>query len=575
MTHDPLDDEAIAQLVRDTAERWAMPPVRLDAPSWRDRVRGPRARRIAAARGWFGRVGQAATAAVALTVVAALVAVVITRPLQPGKSPAPSDAGTPNPSAAALPTGLPRLILGGDLPNPSKVVVETEGGDFAQVDLEKGAIGPAMTGARHGSRLQVMPNGTMACLCLTESLWVGDSPTIATVALNRYGSDGGLVTSTPIEAFTGTPDPRDVGTFVPERPPHVLTALAFSADGRFGLVGWSLRAHPVWRSGVIVVDLADGTIIDRFALPDAGTGEGDARRVTDAPHVVGSTASGGLVIARQWFTWSPVTSQNASYRFDNDVYAASFVDGRLSDLVPVAGGAGCGETVVRGGPIAGGGTWLACASGGSSSTVVRRLGPDGSRLGDTRVAGRSGIEGDMTAVSPDGTHLFVWNPVSATLSRVDLATGETATGQGAGPAAVAEGPLAAFGNWLVPAAAAKSFLRGGVLLSPDGSRVYAIGVDAEATGPEAGGSTGVFVFDAGSLTSVGRWDPTADFTSLAVSADGAFLYAAGLPGVSADGRGNPRMSASITVFDARDGSVRLIAGLLGGEMLSFDSPILD
>lgn len=42
----------------------------------------------------------------------------------------------------------------------------------------------------------------------------------------------------------GQPDPRDEGKFVPERPPHVLTVLAFSADARYGFVGWSLRAHP-------------------------------------------------------------------------------------------------------------------------------------------------------------------------------------------------------------------------------------------------------------------------------------------------------------------------------------------
>ena len=181
----------------------------------------------------------------------------------------------------------------------------------------------------------------------------------------------------------------------------------------------------------------------------------------------------------------------------------------------------------------------------------------------------------MTALSPDGANLFVWNPVSATLTRVDLASGGTATGQGALPTAAARGPLAAFGDWLAPTVAAKSFLRGGVLVSPDGSRIYAIGVNAEATGPEAGGSTGVFVFEADTLANAGHWDPTADFVSLALSRDGRFVYAAGLPGVDAAGQGNGKFSASITVFDAHDGSVRLIAGLLGGQMFSFASPALD
>ncbi len=573
MTRD-LDDDAIAQLVRDTAAGWTMPPVRLDASSWRDRVRGPRARRVAAARGWFGRLGQAATAAVALTVVGALVAVIVTRPLSPAGSPPASNLATPGRSAAAEATGLPRLVLEGELPNPSMVVVETETGDFEQVDLEKGSIGQGLTGARHGSALHLIANGGMVCLCLAESLIVGESPTVATVALDTFAADGTATGSTPIETFTGQPDPRDVGTFVPERPPHVLTALSFSDDGRFGFVGWSERAHPVWKSGIVVVDLADGSVVDRLALPDAGTGDADTRRVIDAPHVVGAR-SNSLLIARSWFTWAPVTSPTAAYRFDNDVYAASFTDGRFSTLTAVPNVEGCGETVVSSGVIAGGGRWLACSSGGSASTVVRRLSADGSRLGDTRVAGRSGIEGDMTARSLDGAYLFVWNPVTETLTRVDLATGETATGQGPVPAAAASGPLSALGEWLAPTAAAKSFLRGGIVLSPDGSRVYALGVRPESTGPESGGSTGVFAFDAATLKNVAYYSPTADFVSLAVSRDGKFVYAAGLPGVDAAGVTNDRFSASITVFDANNGSVRLIAGLLGGEILSFPLPVLD
>ncbi|MEO5704505.1 MAG: hypothetical protein ABIZ52_05395 [Candidatus Limnocylindrales bacterium] len=587
MTHDPrrsmapepVDDEAIGQLVREAADGWTMPAVRLDAPSWRDRVRGPRARRVDAARGWFGRLGQAATAAVALTVVAALLAVVITRPPQPGSSPVPSSGQTsgqtPGPTAAAEASGLPKLILDGDVPDPSKIVVRTEQGDFAQVDLEKGSIGPALTGARYGSELRVMADGTMVCLCLSESLMVGESPTVASMAFNRYAADGTLTASTPIETFTGVPDPRDEGKFVPERPPHVLTSSSFSADGRYGLVGWSLRAHPMWRSGILVVDLENGTVVSRLALPDQGTGDGDARRVIDAPAVVGVAPLLRLAIAQTAFGWHPVTSSNATYEFASGLFAASFKGGQLTGAARIAGTDDCGEVVTRAGVSPDGGTWLACSTGGSYSTVVRRLAPDGSLLGDTRVMGRSGIEGDMTALSLDGSKLFVWNPVAATLTRVDLATGEAATGQAPIPAAAARGPLAAFGQWLAPVASAKSFLHGGVVLSPDGSSVYAIGVRSEATGPEAGGSTGVFAFDANSLANIAYCPPTADFVSLAVSGDGNYLYAAGLPGVDAAGRGNSRFSASITVFDTEACSIRLIAGLLGGETLLFGSPILD
>ena len=85
--------------------------------------------------------GQAATAAVALTVVGALVAVVITFPQDPGKSPAPSDGSTPRATDGAQPSALPKLVVNGDLPAPSRVVVETEPGNFATVDLAVGSLG--------------------------------------------------------------------------------------------------------------------------------------------------------------------------------------------------------------------------------------------------------------------------------------------------------------------------------------------------------------------------------------------------------------------------------------------------
>jgi hypothetical protein len=76
------------------------------------------------------------------------------------------------------------------------------------------------------------------------------------------------------------------------------------------------------------------------------------------------------------------------------------------------------------------------------------------------------------------------------------------------------------------------------------------------------------------MTSVGHWDPTADFVALAVGPDGRFLYVSGLPRVDAAGQSRPAQQASITVFDAADGSVRLIAGQLGGALLKFLGPTL-
>ena len=222
--------------------------------------------------------------------------------------------------------------------------------------------------------------------------------------------------------------------------------------------------------------------------------------------------------------------------------------------------AGCGERVTRAGSTRDGGLWLICARTFANTIVVRRLDAAGALAGDTSLSAPDGVDGDLVALSPDGETLFVWEPVSATLARIDPTTGEMRQSSGTAAASRPTGPLAALGSWLAPAAAAKSFLQSGVVVSPDGTRVYAAGLDSVGEAEGMAGSTGVHVFDAATLTSLGNWKPTADFISLAVSSDGRFVYAAGLARFDASGQERPSQQASITVFTAADGEVQVIAG---------------
>ena len=178
---------------------------------------------------------------------------------------------------------------------------------------------------------------------------------------------------------------------------------------------------------------------------------------------------------------------------------------------------------------------------------------------------------DTPLASPYGVQVL-WNPVDDVLTRVDLATGDMSTGTG-NETADTSGPLAAIGRWLAPTAAAKVLLSAGIAISPDGSRVYALGIRNGRTGTEVASSAGVFVFDATSLAQVSHWTATADFVSLALSSDGRYLYAAGSPEANATGTVTTR-AASITVFNTGDGSVRLIAGQLGPGFLLFPSTIV-
>ena len=186
-------------------------------------------------------------------------------------------------------------------------------------------------------------------------------------------------------------------------------------------------------------------------------------------------------------------------------------------------------------------------------------------------AGRRRRNGPWQSHRARGDSLFLWGPSARTLARIDLQTGkvETATAASAAVGDDLFGGLAGlgrdFGRWLAPPAVAKSYLDPGIVASADGSRIYAIGVVGESDSTP-GGSTGVFAFDATTLEVLGHWQPTADFTSIALSADGQFLYAAAPGGVDAAGQSS-RNGASITVFDTTDGSVRLIAGNLGGSEL--------
>jgi hypothetical protein len=159
-------------------------------------------------------------------------------------------------------------------------------------------------------------------------------------------------------------------------------------------------------------------------------------------------------------------------------------------------------------------------------------------------------------------------PVDLTLTRIDLATGEQDALDAPKPPAAATDWLTAFGRWLVPSTQAKMLLRAGIAVSADGTRVYTLGIQRQGSS-EDGGSAGLFAFDvSGADMSVERWDATADFVSVALSDDGGLIYAAGMPGVDADGS-RSNQPASVTAYDSATGEIRLIAGKLGSQLITF------
>ncbi|TAL07896.1 MAG: hypothetical protein EPO00_08240 [Chloroflexota bacterium] len=565
----PGDDADLQQILRAVAASWTMPPVRLDRPSWRDRVRSPRARRLATLRVAGSRIGRAAAAAVTLSVGAAMLGVLLTRPAGPAANQSASPTGRgATASPAAQPSQLPKLLIDGALPTPTQLVVSVDDG-FAMVDLATGTIGRAFAAGQYGTVVRREPGGSIYCLCLGGDSYGSGSFTHMTVTWNRYDDAGAVLDSALIGEYTGAPDPRDVGNL--EQSQHVALRVSYGSDPAIAFVGWSAHAHPVWKSGVVVISVADGHVIQRLDLPDRTDGADLVRFGSDAPRVVGSLGAGHLAIARPWYQWSPPTGPNPSFRTGADTFDATTDGQTLSTFVPLAAASDCADAVTGAGPRADGGFWLACTSYQSGTTIVRRVDASGAVLGDTRISGQGDLGGDATATaatSPDGSSLYLWSPTRSTLTRVDLASGETREGKGA--VAAAAGPLLALGQWLTPTVQAKVLLSAGLALSPDGTRAYALGIDPNGGGGGGPISSGVFVFDTETMAQVGHWSSTADLVSIAVSADGAFVYVAGSPEFNGNGTVTLQ-SASISVFDASTGAVRLIAGQLGTGFLVLPS----
>jgi len=206
--------------------------------------------------------------------------------------------------------------------------------------------------------------------------------------------------------------------------------------------------------------------------------------------------------------------------------------------------------------------------------TVRRISSDGSLIGDTTALTLSEIDGSTMAVSPDGSKVYVWHPIERTLTRIDTSTGTQDDVRAADPSALASPDLLGqLGQWLVPSTEAKMFLQSGVALSPDGSTLYALGVTAFDRRGDAG-STGIYAVKLGATMEIDNWSPAADLVSIAVSNDGRYVYAAGMPGVDANGdaTGQP---ASVSVYDATTGAVTYTAGQLGDSLLTFASRLLN
>jgi hypothetical protein len=436
------------------------------------------------------------------------------------------------------------------------------GMNYRLADLSDGTVGDVSIPSHSGpTAVFGRPGGGWVCIC---SDWTGTSPSGLDLTLDSAAADGRALAPIPLRKLRGEGDPSLASG---DQPQLVDARATASADGRYAFVGWSERhGKSGWTAGVDVVDLVNGKVVGSKPLAiTEPAGAGGRASIRTAPQVTIDPSGGVVLIASFWYVDDPSPTPPSG----SDHWTASFDGGAVGTLTPAGSVATqtCGE--FDSGPIDPSTYYVICMSLDGQRVIERRH-SDGTTIDQTPFPGTSaGLALDVR----QGDRLFVWDPVAARLTRFDLRTGvlDGATGTALQPSTspldVLAGVGRQLGQWMAPPAAAKVFLEPALVVSTDGTRIYGLGVDAFG-GDGSGGSRGIYAFDAASLEPIAHWPPTADFASLAISPDGRFVYAAASSGVDATGSLAP-YGASITVYDTTDGSVRLIAGNLGGDALFF------
>lgn len=549
-----FSDDELGGLIRNVADRWSPPSERSARRPWErraDRGRGAIPGRVVAGLG--------------VAVIAALLVVLsapylgLLRQLGVGPSSSPSGIGA-SPSAAATP--LPKLATYGDPLPPTRLVV----GDYQYqiLDLSTGTMSGSIGPGAGCDSVARTDDGSIACAV------VGHAGAQGTVLVRLAMVDTAGRTTGAVTLAEYAPDayPQVPNTVVARTMFDPARALIYVSHVTRHLDSWSIsidlfRVPSGSPAGTLEVARipATGGLIDN---PDNGPGEMLDPELL-APQL--QIAPGGRhLVARSALVQNQGAASALFWRISLDA------EGRMSDPLSWPSGATDGsldDCLGDSGFASPSAYYLACGPG--VGTSVRRVDLAGVLLGDTSLPSEVRTYPLVSALDAHGGALLLWSGVTRSIVRVDLATGaligpvtaQVASSAGAlGALAAVAGGLA---DWIAPPAAGKIFLQPGMVVSSDGSRVYALGLARGEPGPFE--STGIYVFDGATLAQLAHWLPTADFISLALSADGTLLYAAGTSGE----RSGPAIQtqSSVTVFESVTGKIRVIAGQLGATAIFF------
>ena len=373
-----------------------------------------------------------------------------------GTSPSPATSPDRVPSAgppAASP--LPKLLSNGDLPTPSRIMVQT-GQGWHIADLATGDLSPALIEVGFGpTAVLARPGGGWVCIC-------GDGQNVIRLSLQTIDRNGVVGAAVPFRDIVGTEDPSVSDDLQPYR---ADVSVAASPDGRLGLIGWVYRdGEAGWQIGADLIDLETlGTVASTQLLLDQPIVVDGRARLPFAP-IVRFSPAGDRILLAILASVDETGSGPGSYA---EHWLASF-DGRSIGALANAGAPtpdGCLEFdagLIGGDPPADGAVYYASCWSPSGALLVKRIAADGRLVSATEIPGSlGGVDGGNLA-SPAGDALYSWNPFETVLSRLDLRNGELSVGSHS----VRTRPGGPRQNDLI-------------VVSADGTRVYALGDRAD------------------------------------------------------------------------------------------------
>jgi hypothetical protein len=474
---------------------------------------------------------------------------------------------TPIPTSipTALATPLPQIeVTGSRLPTERRFVYAD---GLRVLDLATGTLQPT---TRHLYDALPVGEDEVVCACSLGGIFSGDPTQPPSLRFGRYHLDGSVILERELLSFEDVVPVHDMTS-------GVNIAVALTADDAIMYMLVTARRPPSWWIDLYEVRVASGQIVGHSSLGRLPVDVDDGAQASPSPSAPGAGGDGqppdGTYVWPDGLAVAPGGRTLYARVADQEIRAGEWSGHYREWMIPVRAGRPGEATWIRSADTIPADDWClgaprfvdpgllvqACAAAGAqgppTAYYVRRLRADGTSPGDLRLDGFSVGQAYAAATLLDvrARALYVWDAVEHALGRIDLDSGEVA---------LASVPASALPPEAGAGTGRESGVDPGLVESPDGTRLYALGM--LWSGGRRGRSTGIWVFDARTLASVDHWAPRALLTSLAVSADGTFVYAAGAQGADADGYAHP-WPASVTVYDATSGEIQVLYGSVSAD----------